>query len=151
MISAAILEALVRTQRPQFSLAHMLMRAGAQSESTRCAFLRFVDSMSELSSPREIGEHLCMYIGEVRNDLPWFMRCMLYLLRIPFGTTFVGFATRFFVEHVLAPHFVIQSTAHLARPAGAYERDGAHVVVDLLGEQVLPWQEADEYMARYIA
>lgn len=148
MPTAAVeLEALVRKHYP-FSFLIFLLRIGARDADVRKRFLAFLDVLPSLRSNEEIARYFDMYVGPVFGRLPWVARIAAQKY-IP--DNLKGAMLRWFIKTQLAPHFIIESERQLQRFAHQYKREGASVVVDLLGEQVVSLREAEAYFDSYLA
>lgn len=144
------LKSLVRANVKGRSIPNMLLRVSARSEELRGSLLSFVDVLPSLTSNREIYEYLEMYLGPVKEDLPSVLRFGMNLKNVPGGRKAVGALTNWLISEKLAPHFIIQDSEKLKNIHSNYLKEGADVVVDILGESVVSFKEADEYMEKYL-
>lgn len=116
---------------PQWSIPLFLLRFGAKGKNLRRKLLEFVDVLPALSSNSEIGQRL---FGQ----------------RIPLAGAFSGAMAKWLVENKFAPYFIIKDEAELRKIKRIYERQGAKLIVDLLGEFVVSEKEARLFLEKYL-
>ena len=140
--SADVLEASIRKNVPRFSVASQLLRVGADREELREALLAFVDVLPALRSNKDVARYFVDYVGPHYDFLPRHMQLGVRAAGHPYTASLMGRVIRYTIMQHLAPHFIVESTEDFPNYP---------IVIDVLGEKVLSYAEADAYRMRYHA
>jgi RHH-type proline utilization regulon transcriptional repressor/proline dehydrogenase/delta 1-pyrroline-5-carboxylate dehydrogenase len=129
-----------------------LMGLTMNNEALKVQLFRFVDTLPYLiDSPPEISRHLREYLGEARDDLPWWVRLgMKAIPRRGMGSRLLAKAARSNATQ-MARKFIAGSNVEEAVAAVRRMRDnGLTFTIDLLGEATITEAEADHVLQQYI-
>ena len=145
-ISAEALTERINTSKVSFSVARMLLRLGAKSDEMRSGMLEFIAVLPSLRSSKKVSEYAVMYLGPHVDKLPRVARWGFVFTRNPITAPLAGWVIRKIIVHFLAPYFIAKNERTLAEMCSSYRREGAQTVVDVVGESVQSFQEANEYI-----
>ena len=127
-----------------------LMGLGMQDPALKVELFRFVDTLPYLKQDREVSRHLTEYLGEARDQLPWWVRHGIRF--IPRGGVLskgLAFAARTNAER-MARKFIAGSNVHEAVEAvRAMRTRRLAFTIDLLGEATITEVEADHVQKQY--
>ncbi|MBA4189260.1 MAG: L-glutamate gamma-semialdehyde dehydrogenase [Planctomycetaceae bacterium] len=132
-------------------LEDKLMGLGMHDPALKVQLFRFVDTLPYLKEPAEISRHLQEYLGEAKDELPWWAR--LGTLFIPSGGLLgsaLAWAARSNAER-MARKFIAGSNVNEAVNAvHAMRNRRLAFTIDLLGEATITEPEADHVQKQYL-
>src|SRR5262245_5308838 len=127
-----------------------LMGLTMDNPALKVQLFRFVDCLPYLHDPADVGRHLREYLGEARDQLPWWARLGVRLL--PTG----GWGGRLLAKSAkanaekMARKFIAGSNVQEAVEAvERLRRQKLAFTVDLLGEATITEAEADHVQKQY--
>src|SRR5207248_690807 len=135
--------------RPWFE--DRLMGLGTHDPALKVQLFRFVDTLPYLKRDEDVSRHLYEYLGEARDDLPWWVRRATGLIPAggPLGRLF-AWTARNNAER-MARRFIAGSNVQEA--VAAVWRMRARKLaftIDLLGEATITEVEADHVQKQYL-
>jgi RHH-type proline utilization regulon transcriptional repressor/proline dehydrogenase/delta 1-pyrroline-5-carboxylate dehydrogenase len=123
-----------------------------RNDGLRTALFRFVDVFPALRTDHEIACHFVSYVGAHRAHLPFHLGILLPAADQPLALHIAARVIKQMVR-AFADHFIVDS-ANVWKVRDT-ERDlrgeGCDITWDILGEEALSPEEADEFMRRYLA
>ncbi|OGZ09846.1 MAG: hypothetical protein A3D67_02145 [Candidatus Lloydbacteria bacterium RIFCSPHIGHO2_02_FULL_51_22] len=140
----------IHTHTDRYSPAAMLLRSVAHDKALQAGVLRFVDCLPALSSGADIYEHYRQFVLPHIAALSHALRVLAQCAALPVIRAPAMHALRALIHRAVAPYFIVPDETALCAVMKTYEREGAEVSVDFLGELVVSWKEADAYLAAYV-
>ena len=132
-------------------LEDKLMGLGMHDPALKVQLFRFVDTLPYLKQPAEVSRHLREYLGEAKDELPWWARWGTRL--IPNSGILgqgLAFASQRGAEQ-MARKFIAGSNVGEAVEAVRAMRDRRLAfTIDLLGEATITEVEADHVQKQYL-
>ena len=128
-----------------------LMGLGMADPALKVQLFRFVDTLPYLKRDDDVSRHLYEYLGEAREELPWWVRQGMRLIPSggPLGKVF-AWAARSNAER-MARKFIAGSNVQEAVDAVRRMRSrGLAFTIDLLGEATITEVEADHVQKQYL-
>lgn len=144
------LEERMREARSRRSISSTLLRIGGRDPTLRAKFLEFVQELPQFKSASEVRKHFEIYLRPHRALFPSPIRWGSYVMKMPIAHRFAVVFIRWLIYKKLAPYFIIKDEDSIEKFRQAYEKEGAGIIVDFLGELVVFEREAESFFVRYI-
>lgn len=141
----------VRAARDTRSFAAMLLSAAAQDPKLQMGILQFVDVLPTLASSEDIYEHYRQFVVPYIASLAAPLRFGAKLGELPLFRPLAMRTLLWLVHKKVAPYFIISDEHALLGVIRRFAREGTETSVDFLGELVVSYKEADEYLSKYVS
>ena len=127
-----------------------LMGLGMHDPALKVQLFRFVDTLPYLKQAEEVSRHLREYLGEAREELPWWVRAGMRLIPGggPLGKA-LAFAARTGAEQMARKFIAGSNVAEALRAVQAMRTRRLAFTIDLLGEATITEVEADHVEKQY--
>jgi RHH-type proline utilization regulon transcriptional repressor/proline dehydrogenase/delta 1-pyrroline-5-carboxylate dehydrogenase len=132
-------------------LEDRLMGLGMHDPALKVQLFRFVDTLPYLKRDDDVSRHLYEYLGEAKDELPWWVRQGMRLIPAggPLGKVF-AWAARSNADR-MARKFIAGSNVSEAVDAVRRMRNRTLAfTIDLLGEATITEVEADHVQKQYL-
>jgi len=132
-------------------LEDKLMGLGMHDPALKVQLFRFVDTLPYLKEPAEISRHLQEYLGEAKDELPWWAR--LGTRFIPSGGLLGGalaWAARSNAERMARKFIAGSNVTEAVNAVHAMRNRRLAFTIDLLGEATITEPEADHVQKQYL-
>lgn len=140
----------LRAASGRYSLAAFLLRAAGRDARLQKGILQFVSVLPVLKTTDEICDLYRQFVLPHAGALPLPFACAARLAALTPFRAFGMRAALWTIEKKIAPRFIIRDEQAFLRAKERYEKCGAGINVDFLGEDVLTFAEADDYLDYYI-
>ncbi len=150
-IDKASFENRIRAECGRYSLAALLLSAASRDARLQKGILQFVSVLPMLRGTEDSYEHFRQFVSPYAATLP---APLAFGARILKRRLFRGMgmkAVSWLIRKKVAPRFIIPDERSLRRALHRYEKIGAEINIDFLGEDAVSIEEADEYLASYLA
>ncbi len=135
----------IRKSRPM-TLTALFLRMGSLYPVLRPEFLKLVDAASSVASP---SEYLYQSLRPLADKIPPHLRAVFWA-----GEKFVpnrlsDALIRSAIDNLLTPYFLLKDEKSFWKTKKRFEREGAGIILDVVGEEALFTSEAENYLASY--
>ena len=132
-------------------LEEQLMGLGMHDPALKVQLFRFVDTLPYLKEDAEVSRHLHEYLGEARDELPWWVRTGMRLIpRRGLLSKGLAFAARRGAEQMARKFIAGSNVAEALAAVRAMRTRRLGFTIDLLGEATITEAEADHVYKQYI-
>ncbi len=128
-----------------------LMGLGMHDPALKVQLFRFVDTLPYLKEPGEVSRHLREYLGEAKDDLPWWVR--LGTRFIPSGGllgSVLAWSARSNAERMARKFIAGSNVTEAVNAVHAMRNRRLAFTIDLLGEATITEPEADQVQKQYL-
>src|SRR5581483_7238136 len=132
-------------------LEDRLMGLGMHDPALKVQLFRFVDTLPYLKRDDDVSRHLYEYLGEARDELPWWVRQGMRLIPAggPLGKLF-AWAARSNAERMARKFIAGSNVAEAVEAVRRMRTRGLGFTIDLLGEATITEAEADHVQKQYL-
>ncbi len=146
-LTAQFLESEMRKYRPN-TLITRLLHLGSLYPVLQPEFLKLVDVAEAVSSPSKYLYH-SIHADFVWQKLPLYLRTIFMAGEHLVPTVMSDTIMRYVINEHLAPHFLLKDENAYLKVRAQYEKEGAGIVLDVVGEDALFVADADNYFQSY--
>jgi RHH-type proline utilization regulon transcriptional repressor/proline dehydrogenase/delta 1-pyrroline-5-carboxylate dehydrogenase len=128
-----------------------LMGLGMHDPALKVQLFRFVDTLPYLKQDTEVSRHLTEYLGQARDELPWWVRQGMRL--IPRNGVLgkgLAFAARTGARQMARKFIAGSNVAEALRAVHDMRTRRLAFTIDLLGEATITEAEADHVQKQYL-
>ena len=148
--SVAGLEKELRAASGRYSIAALLLRAAGRDARLQKGILQFVSILPVLETTDEIHDFYRQFVLPYTHALPKPLACAAKCAAWPIIREIGMRAVLSTIENRIAPRFIVRDESALLAAKKHYEEMGAGINIDFLGEDVLTFREADDYLDYYM-
>lgn len=148
--SVAGLESELRAASDRYSLAALLLRAAGRDARLQKGILQFVSVLPVLETTDEIHDFYRQFVLPHAGALPF---PLVFAAKIAAWQVLRKVGMRAIlstIENRIAPRFIVRDENAFLRAKEHYKDMGAGINIDFLGEDVLTFREADDYLDYYV-
>ncbi len=135
----------IRKHQPR-TLLSLFMRFGSRYPVLRPEFLKLVDAADAVNSP---SEYLYRSLCGLGREVPFSLRAGVKTAEALVPKFLSDSVIRFGIERILAPHFLLTSEDAYRKLKRQYDKDGAEIILDVVGEEAQTRKEARAYLREY--
>jgi RHH-type proline utilization regulon transcriptional repressor/proline dehydrogenase/delta 1-pyrroline-5-carboxylate dehydrogenase len=144
-LTAELLGSKIQKFRPM-TLTALFLRLGSKYPILRPEFLKLVDAASVVASP---SEYLYQSIRPLANSIPRHLRAVFWTGEKLFPNLLSDALIRFAINNLLTPYFLLKDEEAFWETKKRFEREGAGIILDVVGEEAFLSSEAADYFASY--
>jgi len=127
------------------------MRWFGRNETLRVQLLKFVSGYPIIISPEGKFEHFKKCFIDELESAPWLFLFASLAGKLPLGRKIIVSVMDRAIK-LVARHFIVEdSKEEVSRAIGRLKKEGASCNLDVLGEEVLSEEAADEYLEKYLS
>jgi RHH-type proline utilization regulon transcriptional repressor/proline dehydrogenase/delta 1-pyrroline-5-carboxylate dehydrogenase len=128
-----------------------LMGLGMHDPALKVQLFRFVDTLPYLKEPTEVSRHLREYLGEAKDELPWWVRWGTKLIpnRGLLGQA-LAFASQTGAKQMARKFIAGSNVAEAVEAVRTMRTRRLAFTIDLLGEATITEVEADHVQKQYL-
>ncbi len=127
-----------------------LMGLTMNNEALKVQLFRFVDCLPYLHDPVEVSRHLREYLGEAREQLPWWAKFgVRFLPKGGIGGRFLASAAKSNAEKMARKFIAGSNVQEAVQAVEKLRQQKLAFTVDLLGEATITEAEADHVQQQY--
>lgn len=135
----------IRKSRPK-TLTALLLRLGSRYPILRPEFLKLVDAASSVASP---SDYLYQSLRLLADEIPPHLRALFWAGEKLVPNILSDALIRSAIDNFLTPYFLLKDEKSFWETKKRFKREGADIILDVVGEEALFASEAENYLTSY--
>lgn len=135
----------IRRSRPK-TLTALFLRMGSRYPVLRPEFLKLVDAASVVASP---SDYFYQSLRPLADKIPPHLRALFWAGEKLVPNRLSDALIRFAIDNLLTPYFLLKDEKSFWKIKKRFGKEGAGIILDVVGEEALFASEAENYLASY--